>query len=92
MPLCCMELYQCTIHIQFYSVDQSVVGCGALEMDDEPTDKDIKAAIEAMLKEADLATMSMKKVRQDLEEKFKFPMADKKGVIKGFVNDFMDAA
>ena len=44
-----------------------------------------------MLKNAALATVSMKKVRQDLEERFKCPLADKKDAIKGFVTDIMDA-
>ena len=56
----------------------------------ELTDAKIKAAVKAMLKNADLSAVSMKKVRQDLEAKFCCSLTEKKEVIKGFVNEFIE--
>ena len=50
-----------------------------------PTDVKLEKAVKEMMTGADLESVSMKKIRADLEAKFGVPLADKKALIKGFV-------
>jgi len=47
-----------------------------------PSDAALGKAVKVMLKGADMASVSMKKIRADLEAKFGVPLADKKAIIK----------
>ena len=51
----------------------------------ESCDEALEKAVKAMLEGADLESVSMKKIRAELEEKFGTSLAEKKAVIKGFV-------
>lgn len=50
-----------------------------------PSDSALEKAVKTMLEGADLESVSMKKIRAELEEKFGVSLAEKKAVIKGFV-------
>ena len=54
-----------------------------------PTDVKLEKAVKEMMTGADLESVSMKKIRADLEAKFGVPLADKKALIKGFVEKYI---
>lgn len=58
----------------------------------KPSDADLQSAIKEMLDGADMESISMKKVRGDLEEKFGVPLTDKKARIKEIVNEIVGEA
>ena len=55
-----------------------------------PSDEDLEAAVKAMLSGVDLESVSMKKIRVDLEEKFGVPLNDKKSIIKEFAQKYIE--
>ena len=55
-----------------------------------PADEDLEAAVKAMLSGVDLESVSMKKIRVDLEEKFGVPLNDKKSIIKDFAQKYIE--
>ena len=54
-------------------------------------DEALEKAVKAMLEGADLESVSMKKIRAELEEKFGTSLAEKKAVIKDFVQNAIDS-
>jgi chitin synthase len=56
-----------------------------------PSDADLELAVKQLLKGADMESISMKKVRGDLEEKLGVPLTDKKAKIKEIVNEIIGA-
>jgi hypothetical protein len=55
-----------------------------------PSGHDLKSAVQAMLKDANMEEVSMKSVRQALETKFGQSLSDRKGEIKEYVNAFLE--
>jgi protein DEK len=55
-----------------------------------PTDAQLCAAVKEMLSGADLASVSMKKIRADLEAKFGVSLVEKKATIKAFVESAIE--
>jgi hypothetical protein len=51
----------------------------------------LELAVKQLLKGADMESISMKKVRGDLEEKLGVPLTDKKAKIKEIVNEIIGA-
>ena len=62
--------------------DASAVGNNS-----QPSDQQIREAIVAMVKSANLEEISIKKIRLELEEKFNCPMKEKKELIKQIVTE-----
>ena len=57
----------------------------------ESCDEALEKAVKAMLEGADLESVSMKKIRAELEEKFGVSLAEKKALIKDFVQNAIDS-
>ena len=54
-----------------------------------PTDEELEYAVKEMLAGVNLESVSMKKIRVDLEEKFGVPLNDKKSIIKEFAEKYI---
>lgn len=54
-----------------------------------PTDEELEHAVKEMLAGVNLESVSMKKIRVDLEEKFGVPLNDKKSIIKEFAEKYI---
>ena len=54
-----------------------------------PTDEELEYAVKEMLAGVNLESVSMKKIRVDLEEEFGVPLNDKKSIIKEFAEKYI---
>ena len=54
-----------------------------------PTDEELEYAVKEMLAGVNLESVSMKKIRVDLEEKFGVPLNDKKSIINEFAEKYI---